>query len=488
MADNNERFDNYLLSEYEHIAEAHFRTIEAISSFFRYYLIIMGVPFTLYAVIIALSPQMAQIIYALVALTAIVSIVIALVGFCVTLYIVSLRMDVVLYARTVNSIRKHFFDDAKLDVDSKSRLRNLPQTASMPGYFEPVYFLPVVVSFAIFNAVYFFIGISILGAPLPRISEITSFSAIAKLPWIIPIIPIWSLAISFFFLHLIAYWLVAHDRELSYLKGYSLGIDIDGVLNKHRDHFCKLLYLYTHKKLNPNAILRIPVHEDPHLGVTEKDERTVFNKPQYWTEMPCAESAAISIRKLRKGLKLKIRIFTYRPFPVEVERNQKAQEEWRDAALREYKESHFVLPEMLNKTMQHRRLHAYMEKAINKVMLARMAATNAKNPLFGIKPIDLMTKCWLRKHGIEFDAITIEKGSEFVADPQGHFKNRFYISRKKKIRFFVEDDAEKANKLAYICDIVFLVRQPYNKYQKLPNNVVRVGSWDELYRQVRKYC
>jgi len=69
-----------------------------------------------------------------------------------------------------------------------------------------------------------------------------------------------------------------------------------------------------------------------------------------------------------------------------------------------------------------------------------------------------------------------------------HFRNRFYISRKKKIRFFVEDDADKANKLAYICDIVFLMRQPYDKNQKLPNNVVRVGSWDELYRQVRKYC
>lgn len=88
---------------------------------------------------------------------------------------------------------------------------------------------------------------------------------------------------------------------------------------------------------------------------------------------------------------------------------------------------------------------------------------------------------------IEYDYITIERGSEDVSDPQGHFRNRFYVSRKKKIRFFVEDDHEKASKLAYICDIVFLIEQPYNESEKIPTNVIRVGSWDEIYRQIRKF-
>jgi uncharacterized HAD superfamily protein len=489
LGSNNEgqsslKFEDYLLSEYQNVAEAHFRTIEAISSFFRYYLIIMGVPFTLYAVIIALSPQMAQIIYALVALTAIVSVVISLVGFFVTLYIVNLRMDVVLYARTVNGIRKHFYDEAKLDVNSKLRMRILPQTATLPGYFE-FYFLPVVISFAIFNAVYFFIGMSIFFAPLPKISEISSFSAVAKLSSIIPI-SIWSVALFFFLLHLIAYGWIARRRELIYLKSYSVGVDIDGVLNKHREHFCKLLHSFTRKQLDPDAILRIPVHEDPRLRITEDDEKTVFDNPQYWTEMPCAESAALSIRKLRNGLKLKIRIFTYRPFPSEKTRqNKDAMKEWRDTALRVYKESNFFLPRMLNKTKQYGKLHISLEKTIDKVMSIRMGAANLR--IIGIRPIDIMTRCWLQKNGIEYDAITIERGSEDVADPQGHFRNRFYVSRKKKIRFFVEDDAEKANKLAYICDVVFLMEQPYNMNEKLPSNVVRVGSWNELYCQIRKY-
>jgi len=84
--------------------------------------------------------------------------------------------------------------------------------------------------------------------------------------------------------------------------------------------------------------------------------------------------------------------------------------------------------------------------------------------------------------------LTIERGREDVTDPQGHTKNRFYISRKKKIRFFVEDDPEKASKLGYLCDIVFLLDQPYNKDvdYSFPNNVIRVKTWDEIYRQVRK--
>jgi len=57
----------------------------------------------------------------------------------------------------------------------------------------------------------------------------------------------------------------------------------------------------------------------------------------------------------------------------------------------------------------------------------------------------------------------IEQGHEDVADPQGRFRNRFYVARKKGIRFFVEDDLEKAIKLAYICDVVFLLDHPYNR-------------------------
>jgi len=475
-------FEDYMLKEYENIAEAHFTTIEAISSFFRYYLLIMGVPFTIFAVIIGLSPQMGQIVYPLLALTAVISVVISIVGYFVTLYIVNLRMDVVLYARTVNGIRKHFYDEAKLDIGSKLRLRVLPQTPTLPGYFE-FYFLPVVISFAIFNSIYLLIGASIFSAP--QISQITSFTAISRLPTIIPYW-IWLLAISFFAFHIGSYLWIARRRELTYLRSYSIGIDIDGVLNEHRAQFCKFLLQLTGKQLDPEDIVKIPLHEDPKHGVNREDEKTVFDCVKYWTEMPCIESAASSIKKMRNSMKMKIFVFTYRPSPSEKITKDKTQfKEWQEAALQAYKNSNYRFPRLLKKTEHNHKLHNFIEKLVNQIIMFRIGLQDFR--FIGMHPIDMITKCWLQKNGIEYDSLTIERGSEDVVDPQGHFKNRFYIGRKKKIRFFIEDDPEKACKLAYICDIVFLIEHPYNKNESVPSNVVRIKSWEELYRQVRKY-
>ena len=68
------------------------------------------------------------------------------------------------------------------------------------------------------------------------------------------------------------------------------------------------------------------------------------------------------------------------------------------------------------------------------------------------------------------------------------------MARQRKYRFFVEDDWEKAAKLAYICDVVVLIDQPYNRPnvglgrdgRDHPSNVVRAQSWDELYRVIRR--
>jgi hypothetical protein len=120
----------------------------------------------------------------------------------------------------------------------------------------------------------------------------------------------------------------------------------------------------------------------------------------------------------------------------------------------------------------------------------------------GASPIEIATKCWLRLSKIEYNSLTLERGNEDVSDPQGHFRNRFYVAQQKKLRFFVEDDLEKATKLAYICDVVFLLEQPYNRNTRepclqcekdckkvemeVPNNVIPVKSWDDIYRHIRR--
>ena len=106
----------------------------------------------------------------------------------------------------------------------------------------------------------------------------------------------------------------------------------------------------------------------------------------------------------------------------------------------------------------------------------------------GRSAIEEITRNWLDYHNFSYDKLIVEKGSDDVSDPQAHYKNRFYESRKRKIRFFVEDILEKAEKLAYICDVVFLYDHPYNRNPKreLPSNIVRVKSWDDIYGEIRR--
>jgi len=466
--DSDRDFKKYLLAEYNNIAEAHFRTISAISSFFRYYLIIMALPITLFSAFLGLSLKEGQIIYPSGLLLSIVCLVIALVGFLVLVYMINLRMDVILYARTVNAIRKYFYDEADVDVDVKIRMRVLPQTPFFPGYFERGYFLPVVMSFALFNSIYLVGGLVLFTTPLSDLLQLTSWDKILtwakSTPWWM-----WTAITFFFFIHLLSYVSYSHHREHSYLRSHAMGIDLDGVLNLHRDHFCRLLDENLKKKMKPEQITTIPIHEDLNLGVSRDEEKKVFNDPSYWAEMPPAQDAAYNIRRLRNALKLKILIFTHRPWPSEeIKESESTYRKWEDTASQMFKSS--VAGKPLGKLREG-------------IVKARM---KIKIRPFNLGPIDLITKCWLSRNNIEYNELIIERASEDVSEPGVQFCNRFYISRQRRLRFFVEDDHEKAAKLAYICDIVFLVDQPYNTGKNLPDNVLRVKSWDEIYRWIRK--
>ena len=132
-----DNLDEYLRGEYQNIAQAHFRTMEAISSFFRYYLLIMSAPIPILALFISLSGELQGVVNLLQNFKLLVFgilLVISLAGFFVMLYVTNLRMDAILYARTVNSIRKHFFDSAKdVNFETKLRMRVLPQSGYV-GY------------------------------------------------------------------------------------------------------------------------------------------------------------------------------------------------------------------------------------------------------------------------------------------------------------------------------------------------------------------
>ena len=108
------QFKDFLLTEYNNIIQTHFKSIETISTSFRYYLLIMTVPISVTVVL----PQFSQGSTPLLNIwqdyqryIAAISMIIALVGLGVSCFIINLRMDSVLYARVVNSIRYEFYNN-----------------------------------------------------------------------------------------------------------------------------------------------------------------------------------------------------------------------------------------------------------------------------------------------------------------------------------------------------------------------------------------
>jgi len=457
-------FETYLLSEYSNIAQAHFKSIETISTFFRYYLLMMSIPISAVAILFQITPEKSEIIDIILKYHFPISILlfsISIVGLGVFCYITNLRLDTILYARVVNGIRKYFYDSADIDLNLKLRMRVLPQSPQLPPYFEKSFFLPVVLVFAVINTLYLSSGwyilfkynqnlLDFLDIHNQFLSHIYVFSHFSILPLI------------FVISHFIIYWWYTNHREIAYIKSNILGVDIDGVLNEHRQHFCSLLSNKTNKELDPNAITHIPVHENPNLEVDREDERQVFNDPKYWKDMPDVEGAAETLRKLRNIFQFKIYIFTYRPWPDTQSEVFEHIIIFLDECARSFKKVFFVL-------------FFKISHPITKLLL-----------LFKEKPLKQITKEWLKRHEFKYDKLIFEKGNDYSSDPRGKFHNRFYMARKKKIRFFVEDDLEKAIKLSYICDIVFLFDQPYNQERTgMPTNIIPVKSWDEIYKEMR---
>jgi len=447
MRENNlNSFEHFLFSEYSNIAQAHFKSIETVTTFFRYYLLIASVPISFVGILFQTRFNgffSAIDLYRLP--TGILFIIISIIGILVSCYVINLRLDAILYARVVNGIRKYFYDNFDESIILKNWLRVLPQSPQLPPYLEGGLFFPVVAVFGIINSCYLFVGVYIL--------ERINFRFIILF------------LILGVFLHFCIYWGYSWNREYRYLKSNIIGVDIDGVLNRHREHFCTLLKNNTGKSILPEDIIIIPVHENPHFNITRDEERLVFNHLEYWINMPPMDKAADRIANLRNVFRLKVYIFTYRPWPDAKLKDEK----------REYKK---------------RFLESYYNyKPQNQLM---------KFICHFKDPIEEITKEWLNKNKFYYDKLIFEKGNDYTPGPRNEFKNRFNLARRYKIRFFVEDDLEKAIKLSFICDTVFLMSHPYNECnpilsaeendfrKNIPSNIIRVKDWDEIYKWIRR--
>lgn len=110
--DDKDYFTQFQLKEYENISQAHFKTNEVLATFYRYFLLIAAIPITAIGIaLINLSDDGigAEGRFLAYTIFGVSMLLLSVVGAAVIAYIEGLRLDAILYARVVNSIRNYFF-------------------------------------------------------------------------------------------------------------------------------------------------------------------------------------------------------------------------------------------------------------------------------------------------------------------------------------------------------------------------------------------
>lgn len=463
-------FNNFQLEEYKNISNAHFETNKQIGIFFRYYLFVASAPAAILVWFGKNENAINNIVNGVDTNTnlfiAFFLLFVAAIGIFSCCYLISLSLDSVLYARTVNGIRKHIF---KNNIDFESHYRVLPKLTNQPQYIQPHSFLFIVLAFAIINSIYFSLGTFLIACvgdnffkdyfliEIPIIFTDYSFTHTI------------SCGLVLICLHFWYYLFIANYRDNSYLKTFIIGIDIDGVLNKHRDMFCKILEQKTKKKLNPDKIIKIPVHLIPKTNVTIDDEFDVFNEPDYWKNQSIiSQDANTVIKELKNTYGYKINMHSYRPWPQFTHGTNKK-----------------------NKFQE-----GFLLKLTNIIKLK-----GGTKSLSGTRSLKSITKIWLKNQKIPYNKLFIEQSNidrnppsssifrRLACSTSKQFKNRYYYTNKKPYRYFVEDTAENAIKLASNCEYVLLYNQPYNdqkQFPKLPPNVLRVKDWNDIKNKIKE--
>lgn len=157
-------FQEFLIAEYNNVAQAHFNTVNTISNFFRYYLLITSIPIPISAFLIQnVEPDLSKLdntpFYFF---SGYISLVIFLVGICVIVYMMNLRFDAILYARAVNGIRRYFYQLSEKDLSEIKEIKVLPTSVSSPLYSEWKFYYFVILALSIINGVYLLSGVYII--------------------------------------------------------------------------------------------------------------------------------------------------------------------------------------------------------------------------------------------------------------------------------------------------------------------------------------
>jgi hypothetical protein len=157
-------FDEFLIHEYENIADAHFETGKQVSTFFNYYLLILAAPVVILTLVenkdigkVVAAKDGADLLIHNFAI--LILYLIAFIGACISWIVIELQHDSILYARTVNGIRKHFYDKANLPPAVEEKIRVLPKKVGKPDFMSLGHLGVIVLAFASINTSFYLAGL-----------------------------------------------------------------------------------------------------------------------------------------------------------------------------------------------------------------------------------------------------------------------------------------------------------------------------------------
>jgi hypothetical protein len=159
----NNDFTDFMLKEYECIAQAFFESREVLTKWFKYYLLVMALPFSFFALLYKEKPNDFNI-YSLPSTLSILCTLIGFIGLFITFVMINAAYDSILYARSVNGVRQYFSEiENKIHVNDPDKLISkylvLPVVINIPQY-RNQFLTWIVVSATMINSFYLSLGIS----------------------------------------------------------------------------------------------------------------------------------------------------------------------------------------------------------------------------------------------------------------------------------------------------------------------------------------
>jgi hypothetical protein len=188
---------DFMIEEYSQTNLGFFHLQDKINDWFKTFIALYGIPFTVLAAVIGIGDAIDRMdLFQLPGIVAFLLAVIALLGVFVAMTIVTMRMEMILYKRAVNDVRRYFaeVDKGKRSIARISDFLILPTSDLYPPFYEPwrdtfwqVLFIGFLDSLTLYIALANLVRLDLLVLTLP-----------AGLYWA---------------LHWFAYWATARKRE-----------------------------------------------------------------------------------------------------------------------------------------------------------------------------------------------------------------------------------------------------------------------------------